>query len=38
MLREFANVGVKHLIVISPSGIAGLERFARVIELLDQGT
>jgi probable F420-dependent oxidoreductase len=38
MLHEFAHVGVKHLIVVSPSGIAGLERFARVIELLDQGS
>jgi probable F420-dependent oxidoreductase len=38
MLREFAHVGVKHLIIISPSGVAGVERFARVIELLDQGS
>jgi probable F420-dependent oxidoreductase len=36
MLREFANVGVKHLIIISPGGIAAVERFARVIELFHQ--
>lgn len=38
MLREFANIGVKHLIVISPGNVAGVERYARVIELLDQGS
>ena len=36
MLREFANVGVKYLIVISPGGVAVVERFARVIELVHQ--
>lgn len=37
MVREFATVGVTHLIVISPSDVTGVERFARVIELLNQG-
>ncbi len=38
MLREFADVGVQHLIVaVAPEGVEGVERFSRVIELLDQG-
>jgi len=37
LLREFAQVGVKHLLVsVSPEGVEGIERFSRVIELLDQ--
>jgi alkanesulfonate monooxygenase SsuD/methylene tetrahydromethanopterin reductase-like flavin-dependent oxidoreductase (luciferase family) len=36
-LRAFAAVGVRHLVIsISPGGVAGVERFGRVIELLDQ--
>lgn len=36
-LRAFAEVGVRHLVIfISPGGVAGVERFGRVIELLDQ--
>ncbi len=36
-LREFADIGVKHLIVaVEPGGVAGVEQFARVVELLDQ--
>ncbi|HEX9057963.1 MAG TPA: LLM class flavin-dependent oxidoreductase [Ktedonobacterales bacterium] len=36
-LRGFADVGVKHLIVIvEPGDLTGIERFGRVIELLDQ--
>ena len=38
MLRTFADIGVQHLIIaIDPEGVAGVERFGRVIELLDQG-
>src|SRR5207248_10639579 len=37
-LRSFADVGVAHLIVmIDPPGIAGIERFSRIVELLRQG-
>jgi alkanesulfonate monooxygenase SsuD/methylene tetrahydromethanopterin reductase-like flavin-dependent oxidoreductase (luciferase family) len=37
-LREFAAVGVTHLIVaLDPGTIEGVEQFARVVELLDQG-
>ena len=36
-LRGFRDVGVQHLVVIvEPSDLTGVERFARVIELLDQ--
>lgn len=36
-LREYADTGVKHLIVaVEPGGIAGVEQFAHVVELLDQ--
>jgi probable F420-dependent oxidoreductase len=36
-LRGFRDVGVQHLVVVvEPSDISGVERFARVIELLDQ--
>ncbi|HLW01470.1 MAG TPA: LLM class flavin-dependent oxidoreductase [Ktedonobacterales bacterium] len=38
MLRKFVDIGLKHLIVaLEPDGVEGVERFARVIELLDQG-
>jgi alkanesulfonate monooxygenase SsuD/methylene tetrahydromethanopterin reductase-like flavin-dependent oxidoreductase (luciferase family) len=34
-LRGFADVGVRHLmIVLEPSGIAPIEQFSRVLELL----
>jgi probable F420-dependent oxidoreductase len=37
-LQSFAGVGVSHLIVVlDPPGVAGIERFGRVIELLRQG-
>lgn len=36
-LKGFADAGVRHLVVIvTPSDITGIERFARVHELLDQ--
>jgi probable F420-dependent oxidoreductase len=36
-LKAFEDAGVRHLIVIvEPEDITGIERFARVIELLDQ--
>lgn len=36
-LHGFSTVGVKHLVVIvEPSGVTGIERFARVLELLDR--
>ncbi len=36
-LREFARVGVRHLVVIvAPHDVSGIERFGRVIELLDR--
>jgi probable F420-dependent oxidoreductase len=38
MLRKFVDIGLQHLIIaLEPDGVAGIERFARVIELLDQG-
>jgi probable F420-dependent oxidoreductase len=38
MLRGFVDIGLQHLIVaLAPDGVAGVERFARVIALLDQG-
>ncbi len=38
MLRGFVDIGLQHLIVaLDPDGVAGVERFARVIALLDQG-
>lgn len=38
-LSTFAREGVKHLVVrLSPGGLPGIERFARVIQLLDQRT
>ena len=38
LLCEFAEVGVRRLIIaVSPGGVEGIERFSRVIELLDQG-
>ncbi len=38
MLRKFADIGVRHLMVaLEPDGVVGVERFSRVIELLDQG-
>ena len=37
-LRDFARVGIKHLVIsVSPGGVAGIEQFGRVIELLDEG-
>ncbi len=37
-LQSFAGVGVSHLIVVlDPPGVAGIERFGRVVELLHQG-
>lgn len=37
-LRAFAEAGVEHLVVIvEPDGVVSAERFARVIELLNQG-
>lgn len=36
-LRGFVELGVKHLVVsVTPGGVAGVERFGRVLELLDQ--
>ena len=36
-LRGFGEVGVSHLVVsVTPGGVAGVERFGRVLELLDQ--
>lgn len=36
-LRAFADVGVRHLVMqIEPSGVIGLERFQRVLELFRQ--
>lgn len=36
-LRGFADVGVRHLVLlVEPEDITGIERFARVIELLDE--
>lgn len=36
-LHGFAQVGVTHLVIIvKPHGVVGIERFGRVIELLDQ--
>jgi alkanesulfonate monooxygenase SsuD/methylene tetrahydromethanopterin reductase-like flavin-dependent oxidoreductase (luciferase family) len=37
-LQSFADVGVSHLIVVlDPPGVAGIEQFGRVVELLRQG-
>ncbi len=37
VLRGFVELGVKHLVVsITPDGVAGVESFGRVLELLDQ--
>ena len=37
-LQGFAEVGIKHLVIsVSPGGVAGIEQFGRVIELLDEG-
>jgi alkanesulfonate monooxygenase SsuD/methylene tetrahydromethanopterin reductase-like flavin-dependent oxidoreductase (luciferase family) len=37
-VRGFAEVGVKHLVIsVSPGGLAGVERFGRVLELLAKG-
>jgi probable F420-dependent oxidoreductase len=37
-LRGFAEVGIKHLVIsVPPGGVAGIEQFGRVIELLDEG-
>jgi alkanesulfonate monooxygenase SsuD/methylene tetrahydromethanopterin reductase-like flavin-dependent oxidoreductase (luciferase family) len=36
-LQSFAEVGVTHLIVaLEPKGLAGIEQFARILELLHQ--
>lgn len=38
MLRKFVDIGVTHLILaLEPDGVVGVERLARVVELLDQG-
>ncbi len=37
-LRAFAEAGVEHLVcIVEPDGVGGVERFTRVIELLNQG-
>ena len=37
-LQSFADVGASHLIVVlDPPGVAGIEQFGRVVELLHQG-
>ena len=37
-LRAFATAGVTHLIVsFEPEGVASIEQFARVLEILNQG-
>ena len=37
-LRAFAKAGVTHLIVsFEPEGVASIEQFARVVEMLNQG-
>lgn len=36
-LQTFADAGVDHLVVmLDPSGVAGIERFGRVVEVLDR--
>ena len=36
VLRDFAEVGIKHLVIsVSPGGLAGVEQFGQVLELLD---
>jgi alkanesulfonate monooxygenase SsuD/methylene tetrahydromethanopterin reductase-like flavin-dependent oxidoreductase (luciferase family) len=37
-LHAFAEAGVTHLIVsLDPEGVASIEQFARVLEIVDQG-
>jgi alkanesulfonate monooxygenase SsuD/methylene tetrahydromethanopterin reductase-like flavin-dependent oxidoreductase (luciferase family) len=36
-LRGFAEMGIKHLVIsVSPGGLAGVEQFGQVLELLDK--